>query len=47
MGVSGMISCDRLLPGRQVPVIFWIAHGREADHTAAAVGKRSVRPHGG
>jgi hypothetical protein len=48
---------DRLLPGRQVPVIFRIARDCEADHTAAAVGKRhaadivclyaSVRPHGG
>ena len=31
---------DRLLPGPQVPVIFRIARDCEADHTAAAVGKR-------
>src|SRR6266478_8869568 len=31
---------DRLLPGRQVPVILRIARDCEADHTAAAVGKR-------
>jgi hypothetical protein len=31
---------DRLLPGRQVPVIFQIACDCEANDTAAAVGKR-------
>src|ERR1700728_1344783 len=30
---------DRLLPGRQVPVIFRTVRDCEADHTAAAVGK--------
>src|SRR6266478_3264382 len=36
---------DRLLPGRQVPVIFRIARDCEADHTAAAVGKRHAADH--
>jgi hypothetical protein len=29
----------------QVPVIFWIARACEADHTAAAVGKRYAADH--
>ena len=35
---------DRLLPGRQEPVIFRIARDCEADHTAAAVddGRRLI-----
>src|ERR1700680_4580468 len=36
---------DRLLPGRQVPVIFRIARDCEADHTAAGVGKRHAADH--
>jgi hypothetical protein len=38
--VRGDLMSDRLLPGRQVPVIFRIARDCEADHTAAAVRKR-------
>jgi hypothetical protein len=33
---------DRLLPGRQEPVIFRIARHCEADHTAATVGRRLI-----
>src|SRR5271168_659622 len=36
---------DRLLPGRQVSVIFRIARDCAADHTATAVGKRHAADH--
>jgi hypothetical protein len=38
-------SLDSLLPGQPVPVIFRIARDCEADHTAAAVGKRHAADH--